>query len=249
MSSVTGNLSGIRVQRQSRPGLMPLRYWYPKKLSSAQCSATYSGGTAQGRHDATHSPQGQRGRELRTGREGGRPWTTERISGGKPSSRPRVEPPEGSRAAFSEEPPEGALACANSGLGFSAAPTPRPRRGSCLPPAARAPGARSRSNPPFSFPPHTEDDRFISRENFLNVLQFLPGPFAVHQAAELEPQCPVTGEAVRNGVQGPWDGGRAAPPPAQVSRVPESGRASGPRRGPAQGRLMSGSPSVTAKVP
>lgn len=43
MSSVTGNLSGIRVQRRSSPGLMPLRYWYPKKLSSAQCSATYSG--------------------------------------------------------------------------------------------------------------------------------------------------------------------------------------------------------------
>ena len=91
-------------------------------------------------------------------------------------------------------------------------PTPRPRRGSCLPPAARAPGARSRSAPPFSFPPHTEDDRFISRENFLNVLQSLPGPFAVHQAAELEPQCPMAGEAVRNGVRGPWDGGRAAPP-------------------------------------
>jgi len=48
MSSVTGNLSGIRMQRQSRPGLMPLRYWYPKKLSSAQCSATYSGGDSAG---------------------------------------------------------------------------------------------------------------------------------------------------------------------------------------------------------
>ena len=43
MSFVTGNLSGICVQRRSRPGLMPLRYWYPKKLSSVQCSATYSG--------------------------------------------------------------------------------------------------------------------------------------------------------------------------------------------------------------
>ena len=86
MSSVTGNLSGIRVQRQSRPGLMPLRYWYPKKLSSAQCSATYSGGTARGRHEVTHSPSGSERTRAEARGEGGRPWTTE-VSGGKPSRR------------------------------------------------------------------------------------------------------------------------------------------------------------------
>lgn len=195
MSSVTGNLSGIRVQRQSRPGLMPLRYWYPKKLSSAQCSATYSGGTARGRHEATHSPSGSERTRAEARGEGGRPWTTE-ISGGKSSSRPRppVEPPEGRRAAFSEEPPEGALACANSGLRFSVRlprhiprgdPASRPRLEHLGPDLAPLPRSRS----------HTEDDRFIARENFLNILQSLPGPFAVHQAAEFEPQCPRTGDS------------------------------------------------------
>lgn len=58
MSSVTGNLSGICVQRRIKPGLMPLRYWYPKKLSSLQCSATYSREMARERHDATWSPSG-----------------------------------------------------------------------------------------------------------------------------------------------------------------------------------------------
>lgn len=155
MSSVTGNLSGIRMQRQSRPGLMPLRYWYPKKLSSAQCSATYSGGTARGRHEATHSPSGsERTRDKARG-EGGRPWTTE-VSGRKPSSRPRprVEPPEGRRAVFSKEPPEGALACANSGLRFSVwlpphiprgGPASRPRLEHLGPDLAQLP--RSRSHP------------------------------------------------------------------------------------------------------
>lgn len=50
---------------------MPLRYWYPKKLSSAQCSATYSEGTARGRHDATHCPSGSE-RTRTEDREGGR---------------------------------------------------------------------------------------------------------------------------------------------------------------------------------
>lgn len=71
MSSVTGNLSGICVQRRITLGLMPLRYWYPKKLSSAQCSATYSGRMVRSVTTLPGPHQGQRGMGPRPGTEGG----------------------------------------------------------------------------------------------------------------------------------------------------------------------------------
>lgn len=75
MSSVTGNLSGIRVQRRITLGLMPLRYWYPKKLSSAQCSATYSGGKGgvRGVRTLPGPHQGPRGLGPRPATEEGTP--------------------------------------------------------------------------------------------------------------------------------------------------------------------------------
>lgn len=87
MSSVTGNLSGIRVQRRIRPGLTPLRYWYPKKVSSAQCSATYSARTARGRHKAARPPSG-------TERHG-----TEEDHGHREDSGRKTKPPASRRAA------------------------------------------------------------------------------------------------------------------------------------------------------
>lgn len=56
ISSVTGNLSGICVHLRIRPGLIPLRYWYPKKLSSVQCSATYSGRIEQNVSETQQHP-------------------------------------------------------------------------------------------------------------------------------------------------------------------------------------------------
>lgn len=98
MSSVTGNLSGIRVQRRIRPGLMPLRYWYPKKLSSAQCSTTYSGGEGWHRSVMTrpYPHQGQKGM-------GPRPKTE--VDNGHPrrkqkSPHPPLELPQGPRRRF-----------------------------------------------------------------------------------------------------------------------------------------------------
>lgn len=42
MSLVTGSLLGKLERQWSMTGLTPFRYWYPKKLSSHQCSVTYS---------------------------------------------------------------------------------------------------------------------------------------------------------------------------------------------------------------
>lgn len=47
MSLVTGSLLGKLERQWSMTGLTPFRYWYPKKLSSHQCSVTYSGGVAR----------------------------------------------------------------------------------------------------------------------------------------------------------------------------------------------------------
>lgn len=44
MSLVTGSLLGKLERQWIMTGLTPFRYWYPKKLSSHQCSVTYSGG-------------------------------------------------------------------------------------------------------------------------------------------------------------------------------------------------------------
>lgn len=44
MSLVTGSLLGKLERQWSMTGLTPFRYWYPKKLSSHQCSVTYSEG-------------------------------------------------------------------------------------------------------------------------------------------------------------------------------------------------------------
>lgn len=188
----------------------------PKEAVLCPVLSPYSGGTA-GTSLTTHSPSGSERTRAEARGEGGRPWTTE-ISGGS-SSRPRppVEPPEGRRAwRFPEEPPEArSPVCEFRPPVLCAAPSPHPTRGSCLPPAARAPGARSRPLPRSRS--HTEDDRFIARENFLNILQSLPGPFAVHQAMEFEPQCPRTGDSgggrQRWGSSAPGTASRAAPPP------------------------------------
>lgn len=47
MSLVTGSLLGKLERQWSMTGLTPFRYWYPKKLSSHQCSVTYSEGMAR----------------------------------------------------------------------------------------------------------------------------------------------------------------------------------------------------------
>lgn len=139
MSSVTGNLSGILVQRRSRPGLMPLRYWYPKKLSSAQCSATYSGwGTV---------------RTSRRGRVPLRRGTEEDLGHPRSPPRPRLERPAAPRVAFSTKPPEGAPAQpAIRAWGGPAPPIPLPRRG--VPPLARSSPERRPRAPRARFALH-----------------------------------------------------------------------------------------------
>lgn len=48
MSLVTGSLLGKLERQWSMTGLTPFRYWYPKKVSSHQCSVTYSRGQERG---------------------------------------------------------------------------------------------------------------------------------------------------------------------------------------------------------
>lgn len=73
-------------------------------------------------------------------------------------------------------------------------------------------------------PPHTGDNRLVGRENFLNVLQSLPRPCAVHQAAEFERQCPTTGDS-RRGRQRGWavPSGTAVELPAPPPRTGSPG--------------------------
>ena len=168
----------------------------------------------------------------------------------------KTEPPEGRRAAFSKEPSEGALACANSGLRFSVRLPPHiPREGpaSCPrlehlgPDLAQLP--RSRSHPI----PKTTD--LLPGKIFLMSFSLFQDRLLSTRPRSLNPSAlgqGIRGEAVRDGVQCPWDGGRAAPPPPPGSLESLSlarGWVSGSPRGTAQGLPMSRSWSVTSKVP
>lgn len=135
------------------------------------------------RHDAARSPPGTE-RHGATARDRGRLWTPQ----GK--MRPPASP-EGPRATFPNMPPGGALTqLATPASGSPAPPTQLPRpegpaSWTVLPPEiAGLPESHSDAPPP------TGDGRLVGRENFLNVLQSLPRPFAVHEASEFEPQRP-----------------------------------------------------------
>lgn len=123
----------------------------------------------------------------------GRRKTTDTREDSKPPASPLVAG--GAQGDVSQEAARGrARPASDSCLRFT---PPVPSRGCDSNPgllhAPRVPPARDHLALPRSIrdaPPRTGDDRLVGRENFLNVLQSLPRPFAVHQTAEFQPQCP-----------------------------------------------------------